>query len=370
VAIRVEPYTAQHERAVADFNRRLQAGGAEQRFQESAVPLWLPPGLHPALYNEMFVAVDDAGAVRGAYLLKHQQFVVAGKLESIANYAFPLSEGIVDRRYGMVGVTMILDAQKRNPLLFGLGMGGAAHPSVRVMKGVGWGVAAVPFLFRVVAPFAFLRNIAHLRRSFARALLLDAAAFTGAGWAGVTLLRLLARRPPLPEGVEVEIAAGFDGWADEIWASVEPKQGLIAVRDRAVLDALYPRGDRYIIVKVTAAGRPVGWAVCVDTRMRENAYFGNMRVGTIVDCLARPGQTDIVAAAADEVLTRRKVDVIISNQSGREWCASLRRRGYMAGPSNFALTCSRKLVERLGALEEALPLSHLNRGDGDGPINL
>jgi len=66
----------------------------------------------------------------------------------------------------------------------------------------------------------------------------------------------------------------------------------------AVLDALYPRGDRYIIVKVTSASRPAGWAVCVDTRMKGNAYFGDMRVGTIVDCLARPGHADVVAGAA------------------------------------------------------------------------
>jgi hypothetical protein len=330
----------------------------------------LPRGGHPDLYNEMFVVVDDGGAVRGGYILKHQAFMVAGQRRSVANYAFPLSEGVVDRRHGMVGVTMILDAQKRNPLLYGLGMGGLGHASVRVMRGVGWSACMVPFFFRVLHPARFLRNIAPLRRSRARRLLLDLAAFSGAGWLAVAASNALRRRSPRLTDVEVEAVPTFGPWADDVWASVERNEGLAAVRDRAVLDALYPRGCRCIVLKVSRGGLPIGWAVCLATQMKRNDYFCDLRVGTIVDCLALPGTEALVAAAADRELARRGVDLVLSNQAAREWGAALTRLGYLEGPSNFALACSRKLVESLGPLEQVLARSHVNRGDGDGPIHL
>ena len=370
MAVKVVEYTKQHETAVRELNRRLREGGWKQQFPESATPGSLPRGAHPDLYNEMFVAIDDGGAARGGYILKHQAFMVAGERRSVANYAFPLSEGVVDRRHGMVGVTMIVDAQKRNPLLYGLGMGGLGHPSVRVMRGVGWSACMVPFFFRVLRPVRFLRNIAYLRRSRARRLLLDAAAFSGAGWLGVCAWNALRRRVPNLTNIDAEVVPAFGSWADDVWASVERKNGIAAVRDRAVLDALYPPGSRCFVVKVSQGGSAIGWAVGLATQMTRNDYFGDLRVGTFVDCFARPGAEPLVAAAADRELARRNVDLVISNQSAREWGAALTSLGYREGPSNFALTCSRKLVERIGRLDDLLPQCHVNRGDGDGPIHL
>ena len=96
MGFKVVSYTADRMDAVKAFNRRMKDGGWEQGFSESHVPEWLPPGGHPSLYNEFFLAVDDAGAVRGGYILKHQAFKLGGDVVRIANYAFPLSEGVVD----------------------------------------------------------------------------------------------------------------------------------------------------------------------------------------------------------------------------------------------------------------------------------
>lgn len=368
--ITVRPHAAQHEDAVREFNRRLDEGGSDKQFPESPVPGWLPPGPHPTLYNEIFLAFDDDAVVRGGYLLKHQEFLIDGRVERIANYAFPLSEGVVDRRYGMVGVSMILDAQKRQPLLFGLGMGGTDHPSARVMKGVGWSATMVPFFFRVVRPFRFLRNIAFLRRSTLRRLALDTAAFTGLGWAGMRFLDLAARTS-VATGAEGEEVDGFGDWADEVWQASAFPGGLCAVRDRATLDTLYPAGsERFIVVRVSQAARTIGWAVCLDTRMSGHAYFGDMRVGTVADCLAIPSHETAVLEVADRILRRRGVELIVSNQSHTAWCNAFRNMGYRQGPSNFAFTASRQLAERVGGLDDAISRSHLNRGDGDGPINL
>jgi hypothetical protein len=238
------------------------------------------------------------------------------------------------------------------------------------MRGVGWSACMVPFYFRVLHPATFLRNIAHLRRSRARRVLLDLAAFSGAGWLAVAAWNGLRRRSPRLTEAQVEVVPAFGPWADDVWASIEQKEGLAAVRDRAVLDALYPRGGRCVVLEVSRGGVPIGWAVCLATQMKSNDYFGDMRVGTIVDCLARPGAEGLVAAAADRELERREVDLVVSNQAARVWGIALERLGYREGPSNFALTCSRKLVESMGPLEQVLEQSHINRGDGDGPIHL
>ena len=55
-------------------------------------------------------------------------------------------------------------------------------------------------------------------------------------------------------------------------------------RDAATLDQLYPPSDPRFL-RVRAVG---GWAVLLDTRMQDHKQFGDMRVGTIVDCLAPP----------------------------------------------------------------------------------
>jgi len=371
MGIKVQPYTPEFEGAVHEFNQRLEKGASDLRYPKFAVPEWLPRGCHPKLFNEMFLAIDDGGAVRGGYTLKHQEFLVHGRVEMVANYSFPLSEGVVDRRYGMVGVSMILDAQKRNPLLFDLGMGGKGHPSARVMQGVGWSVELVPFFFRVIDGFKFLRNIVYLRRSLPRRLALDLAAFSGAGWMGVKLDELLRHRSASPNDTKVEVVPGFGDWADEIWYAGKPHKGFTAVRDRAALEALYPSGnDRFIIVKVSERDEAIGWAVCLDTQMSGHSHFGNMRVGAVADCFAKAEKALAVLAAVDRLLSQRNVDLIVSNQSDQQWCDAFRTLGYREGPSNFALACSKELNKQLGSLDDALPLSHINRGDGDGPINL
>jgi hypothetical protein len=371
MGIKVHIYEPDHEPAVRALNQRLTKGQWDQRFPESSTPDWLPPGLHPQLYNESFIAVDGDGEARGAYLLKHQEFLVNGKSLDVANYAFPLSEGVIDRKYGMTGVSMIVDAQKRNPYLFGLGMGGLGHPSVRVMKGVGWSATMVPFFFKVVHPFRFLRNIAYLRRNPLKRIALDFAAFSGVGFIGVKVLDHLATQSAPPQDLRFEIVDEFADWTNSIWEAAKPAKGITAVRDAPVLRTLYPPSDdKFHKLRVEVSSETVGWAVCLNTQMEGHSYFGNMRVGTLADCYSREGMEEAVVHAAHRYLCKAGADLIVSNQSHARWCAALKAAGYREGPSNFAITCSKKLIECAGPLEQVLPYSHFNRGDGDGPINL
>jgi hypothetical protein len=60
------------------------------------------------------------------------------------------------------------------------------------------------------------------------------------------------------------------------------------------------------------------------------------------------------------------VDLIISNQSHTAWTEALRANGFLQGPSNYLLGASKPL----SALADPLSECHINRGDGDGPVNL
>ena len=370
MAITIEPYSTPHEPLVRDFNARLRAGGSELRFpavSDSGEPEGRDDS---ASFREIFVALDGSGSVRGGYQFKHQPFMVAGQRRSVAEYTFPLSEGVIDRRYGLVGVSMILDAQKRKPLLYGLGMGGESQPSVRVMKAVGWSTVPIPFYFRVLRPYRFLRNIEYLRSGKPIRVALDLAAFSGLGWAALNVTCRM-RRSGLPSTPAYEQITGFGNWADDVWEAGRDRRGLAAVRDRRCLPLIYPPQDaRYIMLRVHGPRKTAGWVVCLATQMTGNPYFGDMHVGSIVDGMAMPGMVPLVIAAADRELARRGVDVIVSNQSHWRWCKALEAAGYLSGPSNYILSCSTPLTALLGSLQGVRPHCHINRGDGDGPIHL
>ena len=145
---------------------------------------------------------------------------------------------------------------------------------------------------------------------------------------------------------------------------------MIAVRDCQTLNILYPPGARFLRYRVTRAGRTVGWAVLLDTQMSDNKYFGNLRVGSIVDCLASPEDASAVIRAATRALEERSVDLIVTNQSHAAWCAGTRDAGFLRGPSNFPFLASRELAKLVQPLPSNMPHCHLTRGDGDGPIHL
>jgi hypothetical protein len=95
-----------------------------------------------------------------------------------------------------------------------------------------------------------------------------------------------------------------------------------------------------------------------------------MRVGSVIDCLARPGREAAVAQAAARFLMRAGVDLMVTNQSHAAWRAAFARAGWLRGPSNFIFAASRKLARRLHPFEEQTARMHVNRGDGEGPTHL
>ena len=368
MAIVIQPYTPELAPAVRALNTRLEAGGVarEFHFPESSVPEWLPKLPGRRIFQEYFLAVEG-DAVRGGYIVKQQDFWINGEVRPIAFYRLPLSEGIVNRAYTSVGVVMLRSALGRKPVMFALGMGAMQNPLPQMLKALGWSLCEVPFYFRVNRPAKFLRNIAPFRKDLKRRLAADLAAFSGAGWLGIKAIQHF-RGKTVP-GVTAEQVDSFGSWSDELWQRTAPGYFAAAVRDAATLNILYSE-RKYIGVRISRGRQTLGWAVVLDTQMQNSKYFGNLRLGSIADCFASPADATAVVSAATKFLETRGVDLIVSNQAHHAWTHALKSAGYLSGPSNFIFAASKGLAELLSPLDQRFSELHLNRGDGDGPINL
>jgi hypothetical protein len=158
---------------------------------------------------------------------------------------------------------------------------------------------------------------------------------------------------------------------NELFKAYAPHYSLVGDRRVSVLNSLYPESDeRCLRIMVERDGRAIGWALLLDTMMRDHKYFGDLRVGTLADCFAAPEDAPAVVAAADDALTARGVDLIVSNQLHPAWCSALEDAGYELGPSNFFFYSSEALREALSAQPDWENGIHMNRGDGEGPGHL
>jgi hypothetical protein len=370
MAITFEEYVEAHIGAVEQFNLRIRESvGSDLLFLNHPLTDWLPKGGHPKIFQEGVLA-REGEVVRGGYVLKHQDFVLNGEVRRVSSYRLPVSEGVVSRAYASLALQMLRNALGRQPLLFSLGMGSLDRPLPKMQKALGWNQYSVPFYFKVLHGGRFSRNIAPLRTTAARRAALDLAAWSGAASLFFAAWRA-ARRGRLPSGLSVESFGKFGSWADELWARCKGRYSLIAVRDRDVLNTLYPVADRrFLRWKVMTEGRLLGWAVCLDTPMRGHKQFGDMRVATIVDCLADPDDADAVVGAVTHELMRGTADLIVSNQMHESWAAGLTAAGFLSGPSNYIFSASPKLSQALAPFSTQVKRGHITRADGDGPLHL
>jgi hypothetical protein len=251
-------------------------------------------------------------------------------------------------------------------------MGSLRESLPRLLRASGWSLAPVPFFFRVVHPFPFLRNSVYLRRNGPLRFLLDVLAFSGLGWTAIKLIHAVASPAAGPSPATTsEIVDEFAGWTDELWEACKDHYGMCAVRDSQTLQVLYPRDDaRFIRLRVKRADRTIGWAVLLNNKWWNHRHFGRMRLGSIADCFAAPADAPEVVRCAVRFLQQRSVDLIVSNQSHAAWCKAFRASGFLPGPTNFNFASSRRLTQVLQSAGVRLGDMHWTRGDGDGPINL
>lgn len=348
-----------------------------QRFTDAAVPHRVYPegrwGDSPdgPVRSRLFVATDDDG-VHGGVWLQEQDFWAGGRVVPAGWAKYPVSESLIDARYGGVAGGLIFRLLKEQPVLMALGMGGWDTPFAQLLARLQWTGWSVPLYVALLRPGRALRELARAQRSAARRLLMRLAAATGTGWLGaraVTLWRAAGSRAR--DAYTAEVVGDFGEWADGIWAAARETCAFAAVRDARALNAVFrPRHRLRTLtrLRVRRAGDDVGWA-CVtleDLRDDPDPRFGRLVVGLLADGLALPGHTAGVANAAVRHLAASGADLVISNQNHRDWCAALRGLGFLPGPSNFICFAAPRAVP-LVAPPQAETAVHLNRGDCDGP---
>jgi hypothetical protein len=372
-ALRIVEYAAAHEPAVAEFNRRMAAGGSPWGFYAAHRPEWIARVPGQAVWREFHLAVDDDAAVRGAFALKPQPWWVRGAVHTVADWQGPFSEGSVDPRFNTLGLRMIRDMLKKYPLLYSWGHGGNEQPVVQMLQKMGWQMHQTPFCLRVLKPFRFLRLNALLRSTPARRLALDLGAFSGVGalllYSMHAALRWQHGRQFTSIACEVPT---FGAWADALWERCRPLYLAIAQRDAASMNALVPTQGwpSCIRLRVDRGAQTLGWAVVMDTPMRGDARFGSLRVGSIVDCLADPGDAGEVVHAATRFLARRGVDIVVSNQAHPGWVRGFAQNGYAVLQNRRMFAPSPALRALLEPFDETAKGLHLTNMDGHGPMAL
>ncbi len=101
--------------------------------------------------------------------------------------------------------------------------------------------------------------------------------------------------------------------------------------------------------------------------MRDDGYFGNLTVATVLDCEAETRWAPAVAALAARELERLGADLVITNQLHARWIRVFHASGFLIGPSNYLFAASPSLAAAIG---EAAGRMHVTRGDGDGRVQL
>ena len=359
---RIELLDSGHLGAIAELNRRLVAGGVTREF---LLPERLGATADPGapVRKDQFVVSSDRG-VHGGFMLQQQDFWVDGKVQKIGNYQMPISEGLIDRAHATIGMLMVREALRRCPRVFALGMGGREHRLPRMLQAMGWQLSQVPFFFHVHNPGRFMRNIGPLRSSAPRRILGRVLAASGVGWAGIRLMQ--ARRLRVPH-VCLQRVDRFGPWADEVWERSKAGLSFGARRSSEMLNLLYPpENSRFLRFKVVRNADTVAWVVLLDTPMRNNRHFTDLRVGTIADGVAVAGEAASAVRAARAWLGEQGVDLTVSNQSHVDWMRALKGCGFLQGPSNYVFAAS----SALHAVLEPRGHNHITRGDGEGPLSL
>ncbi len=370
MAIEIKPYANEEQAAAARaFNDRMRAHNQVEYRLAERPPAPDKPGAATARH---FYLAQDGEAVRGGFLLAEFPAGTGnGKSLQIFNAREPLSEGIIDSKYGLLGLRILKFMQNTSPYLFALGMGSESRPFPRLLKSAQWDISQVPFLFQVVRAGAFLREIRSLQGSAARRLAASAARFTGLGAVGVSFLHAKRWKAAFESrDWSISPVTDWGAWAEPLWQEFRRHCSLSVSRDLLVLREIYPLDDRHRAYLITRDGAPVAWVVTKLSRMRNHKYFGNLFVGTILDGVGQPEHMVAAVTLVSRMLASEGVELLVTNQSHKEWIRAFHAAGYFNGPSNYILALSPALTAEVAGQPEGRERMHFTRGDSDGRDNL
>ena len=365
MALRFEKISDGHLAEVSAFNRRLSEGGISPDFH---LPDRVRPPASSAVNSDCYVALDGE-VVRGGYLAQWRQFLVAGDTLRLGDFQLPVSEGIVEKRFAAVGMMLLRHALGLHPYWYTVGMGGLDQPLPRLLKASGWYLRLAPFLFRVNHASRFCQEIRALRTSTARKMALDLLAATGLAALACRGLQWRSLRSPGRQW-DVDLPTSYEGWADRLWDGAKDGYSLCAERDALILGHSYPLGPLYHCVRIRRGGTAVAWAIICVSELEDNAYFGGLRLGIVLDCFGEPEAAPAAAFHAARILDEMGAELCATNQTACAWLDAFRRAGFLDGPSNYGVSLSKAVVEKLSVALDWEKTMHVTRGDGDGRVNL
>lgn len=350
------------------FNARLASAGSSWRFYEEAMPDWLAAGEGAPAWREYFLAEDDKdGAVRGGFVLKQQAFMLHRRPVVVGNVQGPVSEGIISRRFAALGAVMMKHALARQPLQIGWG---ASPQKAQLLAQAGWTGFKFPLLLHVVRKGKFLRQSSLFKGRPDLDRYVKALAATGLAQAGLGVLQGGLALPSLGAAKANAVEEpDFGAWADDVWDQALAQYSLVAVRDRAALSCVMPRGAWPDVapLRVEQDGRTLGWAAVRIRQAQGDAMFGDLLMGSVVDMLSLPGREQAVAAAAAAYLRRRGVDMIGAAASHPRWVRAFRDAGFVPLNNRRHFAMSPALMDAAGEGDALVSGLHMTLIDGDGP---
>ena len=252
-------------------------------------------------------------------------------------------------------------------------MGGYLEPLPQLFKSLNWNLKKIPFFFKICNPNSFLKNITYLKNTKLKSFLISFALNTGLGWclikATSIILSLINFRLEKKFFLDVKEITSFDKEINLVWENTKKYYSFIAVRNSEYLKILYSE-EKFIKLKFIENNEIVGWTVSLFSELNNHNYFGNMKLGSIVDCLALKGYEKNIIKKTSDILKNKGADLIVSNQSHIFWKKAFKINSFINGPSNYVFASSKILSEKIETNEKQKNHLHLTRGDGDGPINL
>jgi hypothetical protein len=253
--------------------------------------------------------------------------------------------------------------------------------ALRVFKGVGWcHLGVIPQYVQVLNARAFVRTFAGRGRTFMKGRgarlwpVLGRASAPLAALVHVTFTGLAlagARRRRRAAGVIVAEERAFDASYTELAERVKGKLGVWVLRDEQYLIARYgSRMGAYRLLACRENGRLLGYVIVKLRQFHADPRMGDIRMGTIVDCVFDPDDPAVLDTLLHAAVARcrhERVDVIFCSASLRMMGRHLRRHAFvvMRGTLNVAFH------DRTATLGDGRPLEgwHLMRGDSDADAN-
>ena len=367
--------------AIVRFNHRLRASGREEQIS-SRLSLPGEARCRPAGFpvHRRTMIAEDGREVRAAVLLYHNNVFIHGKKRDFCWLDMPISEGIIDRRYSLAIIQLLKAVSRYEPFLMSTGAGPEDKDSFRLLTKFDWRHHVVPFFFYPVKVTKVLLGMSYFKRhaKLRFGALLGAYSGLGAGLSG--LLALRRRIDAVLSGYERSVEKTFGAWADRVFEDSLPDYGVAMRSDATTLNILHPP-DKPGLTRLRVrrkwakrgagqdAGQDAGWILVANKHMENNHYFGDLKVGTLVDGFGRAADAPALVAAGIDHLAETGADIIVANFSHEAWVKACRRSGMLAGPDSYY-----HFVSPGGSplFEDTCPprAIHMARGHSDGMWSL